>query len=394
MKSIVNNTYFPKNFSSELLVLEEGKGVFLKDINGKEYLDFGAGVAVNALGYGREDLAECAFKQMKKLIHVSNLYTTKPALKLAEKLVKSGPFASVHLGNSGTEANETAIKYARLYSLRIKGEGHHKILSFTGSFHGRTIGALSCTPTEKYQKPFKPLMPGTEVCTYNNTKELAAKLDESYAAVLVEVIQGEGGLASLTDEFAAKLNELCAQYDVLLIVDEVQTGLARTGSLYAYSQAGLRPDIITLSKPLAGGLPLSAALLPKKVNDLIQLGEHGTTFGGGPVTTTVALKVLEKISQAEFMESVKEKGKLLKKLLTGLSEKYSFLGKVKGFGLLQGIELLEFEPKDVIKAALKEGLLVLQSGTNVIRIAPPLIITEDEIKEGIKLLDKVFSKME
>ena len=219
------NPPFPKNYSNEFLVLEKGEGCYVEDIKGNRYLDFGSGISVNALGYGRKDIAGIAAKQMEKLIHVSNLYTTRSALKLSAKLTSLGNFVAVHFGNSGSEANEAAIKYSRAYSLRTKGENHHKILSFSGSFHGRTMGALSATATEKYRKPFEPLVPGFEFSDFNDVDMLEKKLDDSFAAILVEPLQGEGGLDQISQEFAKKLNELCAKYDILLIADEVQTGL-------------------------------------------------------------------------------------------------------------------------------------------------------------------------
>ena len=308
-QAFVEQVPFPKNYSSRMLVLVKGKGVHLEDRAGNRYIDFASGIAVNALGHGREDLARAAYDQMMRLAHVSNLYATEPAIELAERLVASGPFQAVHFGNSGTEANEAALKYARLYSLRTKGEGNHRILCFTNAFHGRTLGALACTPTAKYQDPFKPLMPGVEVAPYNDVAKLEAVLDRSFAAVIVEVVQGEGGLDAMSPEFVKALNRLCRKHDVVLIADEVQTGLGRTGTLYASSGAGLEPDIITLAKPLAGGLPLSATLIPARVNEQVHVGEHGTTFGGGPVTTAVALKVWDIVSNPDFLAGVGAQGR-------------------------------------------------------------------------------------
>ncbi|HUV09271.1 MAG TPA: acetylornithine/succinylornithine family transaminase [Spirochaetia bacterium] len=386
----VKDPPFPRNYSSELLVFVRGDGAWLTDRAGKKYLDFGGGIAVNALGYGRRDLARTAAEQMEKLIHVSNLYTTEPALELAAKLVESGPFEAVHFGNSGSEANETALKYARLYAFRTRGEGHHKILCFAGGFHGRTLGALSCTFNPKYQDPFKPLIPGVEACTFNDSGELENLLDAGYAAVIVEVVQGEGGLSVMEREFAAVLEKRCREHDIVLIVDEVQTGLARTGSLYAYETVGLKPDIITLAKPLAAGLPLSATLIPQRINELLHVGEHGTTFGGGPVTTAVALKVWQTLSDPAFISQVAEKGLFLEGELRKLGEKYSFLGQVKGKGLLRGIEVRDLDIAALMKKIQDAGLLVLRSGENVLRLAPPLNISRDELSRGIGILDQVF----
>jgi acetylornithine/N-succinyldiaminopimelate aminotransferase len=384
-------TGFPGQYSPELLVLVKGKGVWVEDRAGKSYLDFGAGIAVNALGYGRDDLADAAAGQMRKLIHVSNLYATEPAIELAGKLVKSGPFQAVHFGNSGTEANEAALKYARLYSYRTRGEGNFKLLSFSNCFHGRTLGALSLTFNPKYQDPYKPLIPGCVESAYNDSAALEKILDGSFAAVIVEVVQGEGGLTIMEPGFAGTLNRLCRKHDIILIVDEVQTGLARTGSLYAYQQVGLTPDIVTLAKPLAAGLPLSAALIPAKINELLHIGDHGTTFGGGPVVTALALKVWEILSDDEFIAGVREKGKKLSELLQGLKESHASLGAICGRGLLRGIEVPEDKLPPVLETAQKEGLLILRSGRNVLRIAPPLIISQEELVQGVDILDSVFS---
>ena len=404
----------PNCFSPELLMISKGDGVWLEDASGRRYLDFTGGIAVNALGYGREDLADIACRQMKKLVHISNLYITEPALELGNKMIARGvreagqasgadEIQAVQFLNSGSEANETALKYARLYALRKKGEGHHKLLSFTGSFHGRTMGALSVTPNEKYQTPFLPLVPGVEVGEYNDVAALEKQLDATFAGVIVEVIQGEGGLTGMTREFAASLNRLCRKHDVILIADEVQTGLSRTGSFYASSGIGLEPDMITLAKPLAAGLPLSAVLIPRKINSLIHVGDHGTTFGGGPVTTAVASKVWDILSNRQFIAQIRDNGVYLAKKLGALTEKYSFLGGVRGRGLLLGIEVLQerlsrdSDTAAVMPALLtafrEEGMLILRSGANILRIAPPLIIGREEIDTGLAIMTRLFDRI-
>ncbi|MEW5814940.1 MAG: aspartate aminotransferase family protein [Spirochaetota bacterium] len=394
--AIIQNPPLPRNYPGELLVIEKGEGVYLADISGKEYLDFGSGIAVNAFGYGREDLAETAYEQMKKLIHSSNLYTTEPTIKLAKRLAATGPFSAVHFGNSGTEANESAIKYARLYSMRKKGPGNHKILCFENAFHGRTLGALSCTPNPAYQEPFKPLLPGVVVAPYNDADRLKTALDPTFCAVITEIIQGEGGLCSMTNEFADTLNSLCRQYEIMLIADEIQTGLGRTGRMYASEAVGLEPDIITLAKPLAGGLPLSATLIPEQINNRLNVGEHGSTFGGGPVVTSVALKVLDLIQEPDFLHGVRTAGRYLRKELSSLASEIAYAGEVRGEGLLLGLEIKTEKGKvsgfikAIITACRENGLLILKSGENVLRIAPPLIIKEQEIAEGISILYKVL----
>jgi acetylornithine/N-succinyldiaminopimelate aminotransferase len=406
MSATIGDLPFPKNYASELLALERGAGIYVEDADGSQYLDLGAGIAVNALGYGRTDLAEIAHEQMLKLIHVSNLYTTQPALELGRTLLEKSPspngarFAAAYFGNSGTEANEAALKYARLYAHETKGPEHHHVLSFTSGFHGRTMGALSVTPTSKYRKKYEPLVPGMKVAPYNDPEALQRIIDGRLAAVIVEVVQGEGGLTVMTREFAKALNELCAKHDVILIADEIQTGLGRTGFLYASEAVGLDPDIVTLSKPLAGGLPLSATLIPARINDLLHPGDHGTTFGGGPVTTAVGRRVWEIVSDLEFLAKVRLTAEHLEAGLHRLLERFGFLAGLRGMGLLRGIEVAAPEEHvaevmaRILEVARTNGLLVLRSGTNVIRIAPPLIITPAEIDRGLGLLEVTLSHIE
>ncbi|MGO9310133.1 MAG: aspartate aminotransferase family protein [Spirochaetia bacterium] len=392
-RAIASNLPFPPQYGTELLVISRGRGVWLEDAGGKRYLDFAGGIAVNALGYGRADLAKTAMEQMRRLSHISNLFTTEPALALARAMLAQGPFtfASVFFGNSGTEANEAALKYARLHSLKTKGPGHEKLLCFAGAFHGRTMGSLSCTPTPKYQDPYLPLIPGVVVAPYNDPQALERSLTEEFAGVIVEVVQGEGGLAVMTPEFARALNQACARTGAILIADEVQTGMARTGTFYASEAAGLQPDIITLAKPLGGGLPLSAVLIPGKVNDLIHAGDHGTTFGGGPVTTAVAGKVWETIRRPEFIAHVRDMGEHLLRWLQRLKAAHpGKVGELRGMGLLRGFEYTGGDVKDFLDILRQRGMLALRSGANIVRIAPPLVITGREIDTGIKLIEEAL----
>jgi acetylornithine/N-succinyldiaminopimelate aminotransferase len=388
------NLPLPKQFGTELLVIRKGDGVWLEDSAGKRYLDFSGGIAVNALGYNREDIARVVYEQMKRLPHISNVFANEPALTFGRTVVASGNFGAVHFGNSGTEANEAALKYARLYAYRTKGKGHEKLLCFANAFHGRTMGALSVTPNPQYQDPFAPLIPKVSVAPFNDVAALEKTLDGSFAGVIVEVVQGEGGLALMTKEFAAVLNRLCRKHDVILIADEVQTGLGRTGTLYASTGVGLEPDIITLAKPLAGGLPLSATLIPSRINDILHPGDHGTTFGGGPVTTAVAAKVWEIISNPAFLKEVRRRGGILGKALQGLKDSSPRVGELRGLGMLQGFEYIPADGGPDLPgllAALREkGLLALRSGSNVLRIAPPLVIEEKEILHGIDIIREVL----
>ena len=393
--AIVTDHPFPNAFSPEMLLLDHGSGCRVTDAAGKSYLDLGAGIAVNALGYGREDLADVAAAQMRKLVHVSNLYTTGPALELAGKLT-GDRFAAVQYMNSGAEANESALKFARMYAHRGEENAErHKILAFTGGFHGRTYGALACTATPKYQEPFRPMLPGVEVAPYNDVEALRKTLDGTFAGVIVEVVQGEGGLQAMTPEFAAALNACRGEHDLIVIADEVQTGLGRCGHLFASDSVGLKPDIITLAKPLAGGLPLSAVLLPAAVNDRLHFGEHGTTFGGGPVTCALASHVFDILTDPAFLAAVRERGEQLRRGLETLREAHG-LGPVVGAGLLRGVHVpgtAGEQPRiQALSTALRSaGVLVLRSGDDVMRIAPPLVVSADEIAEGLRSMDTALS---
>lgn len=401
---MVENPPFPRNYAAKMLVVDRGEGTRLYDEAGKEYLDFGAGISVNALGYGREDLAEAMENQARRLIHTSNLYAHRPGLDLARRLLDSAPFpatkpmAAVQFGNSGAEANEAAMKYARLYARKTKGPGHHKILSFSGGFHGRTMGALSATPKPKYKTPFEPLVPGMVTTEFNDVRALERTLSREFAAVIVEVVQGEGGLSVMSREFADAIGRLAGEHDVMVIADEVQTGLGRTGRLYAAELVDLEADIITLAKPLAAGLPLSATLIPAEINDALNVGDHGTTFGGGPVTTAVALRVFDVLSDSGFLAEVERKGVYLRRRLAELSEKLPLVGRVLGHGLLAGIEVGESEDATTVGKLMGRcqdaGLLVLKSGVNALRLAPPLIVTEAEIDEAVSIIQTAMTEIE
>lgn len=389
---IANHPPFPNTYARRMLLIDHGEGSYLFDADGNRYLDFGSGIAVNSLGHGRKDLAEIAAAQMERVIHVSNLYTTEATLHCAGRLVHLGDFQAVYFGNSGTEAVEAAIKFARAYSLRTKGEGKHRVASFTGAFHGRTLGALSATPTAAYQAPFAPLVPGFEALPFNDIESAETRLDESFAALIVEPLQGEGGLNSVSPEFAAALNRICAEKDIILIADEVQCGLGRTGEILASSWAGLQPDMVTLAKPLAGGLPLSAVLIPEKVNQTLQPGEHASTFGGGPVTTAVAGAVLDILTNYRFLEEVRSKAEHLTQGLKAICEAHPQAVDVRGRGMLQGIEMdypaqeAKLKMQALLEKLQNRGVLALRSGVNILRIAPPLTISTEEIDEGCGII--------
>ncbi|MDA3852500.1 MAG: acetylornithine/succinylornithine family transaminase [Spirochaetaceae bacterium] len=395
-QAMVLNPPFPKNYANEFLMLKKGKGSWLWDVKGKKYLDMTAGIAVNALGHGNKKIARIAKKQMKKLIHVSNLYTTAPAVRLAQRLVAQGDFVAVHFGSSGSEANETALKYARIYSKKHKGDSAFKILSFDGSFHGRTMGALAATATAKYRKGYEPMPEGFIIKPFNDMESLKV-LDEKFAAVILEPLQGEGGLNPGEREFAQELQKICKEKNILIIADEIQSGLGRTGTFLASEQLGLFPDIVCLSKPLAAGLPLSATLIPQRVNDCINVGDHGTTFGGGPVTTSVANFVLDNIIPPKKLDEVQRKGQFLEMLLNKLIEDLGLKAQVKGLGLLRGIALEDENQAasigNIIVKARENGLLVLRAGSNVIRLAPAFVITEKQLRLGVDILKETIKEI-
>ncbi|MDA3950685.1 MAG: acetylornithine transaminase [Spirochaeta sp.] len=405
MTALTQDTPFVRNYAREVLQISRGKGVYLWDANGTRYLDFGSGIAVNAFGYGDRRLARIVARQMRQLVHVSNLYATPPGLELGYRLLEFAaaigrhPFTGVHFGNSGAEANEAAIKYARLYAREKRGTGHHKILSFEHGFHGRTMGALSATPKRAYREKFEPLLPGFETVPFNDAAALEQKLDDTFAAVIVEVVQGEGGLTPLNHDVVRTLNELTARHDVLLIADEIQTGLGRLGEYFGSTTAGLTPDVITLSKPLAGGLPLSATLVPASVNDLVAPGDHGTTFGGGPVTSRAALHVLERLTGPGFIETVRERAVQLEEGLQEVMNRFDFVRELRGRGMLRGLRIDLGEKQaalfpQIISTARDHHLLILRSGADVIRVAPPLIISRQDMQRGLALLNDTLKDID
>ncbi|SIQ74571.1 acetylornithine aminotransferase apoenzyme [Alkalispirochaeta americana] len=399
--AMTDETPFARNYARQVLEIASGRGCIVKDTRGNSYLDFGSGIAVNALGYGDRGLARRVARQMRKLVHVSNLYATTPSLALAEQLLELAapvgrtPFQAVHFGNSGAEANEAAIKYARLRAHHHKGPGHHTIVAFEKAFHGRTLGALSATPNEAYRKKFEPLLPGFTFLPLNDRAALDRAVTEETAAVILEPLQGEGGLNSPSPEMVELLNRISAEREVLVIADEIQTGLGRLGELFGSTVIGLTPDIITLSKPLAGGLPLSATLIPASINERLEPGDHGTTFGGGPVTAEAGRYVLDRITAPGFMDQVRQRAQELEEGLQGLQKRYSWITERPGQGLLRGLRIDLGTDQEglfptILPTALERGLLILRSGSDVIRIAPPLIISRRDMQRGLAILDTVF----
>jgi acetylornithine/N-succinyldiaminopimelate aminotransferase len=367
------HTYKRSNF-----VLERGEGVWLYDSEGRRYLDAVAGIAVNALGYGDPEILAVIEAQSRKLIHVSNLYHTVPHVLLAQALVENSFADQVFFCNSGTEAVEGALKFARKWAREKRGEGVHEFVAFTGSFHGRTFGALSVTATEKYRRPFEPLVPCVRFVPFNDVLAAQAVIDERTCAVIVEPVQGEGGVHLADAGFLPALRARCDEVGALLIFDEVQCGLGRTGYLWAHQAYGVMPDIMTLAKPLAGGLPMGAMLLTERVAAVIAPGDHGSTFAASPFVASVANVVFRRLSDGAFLAHVQEVGEYLEVRLRETVAGLPGVQEVRGRGLIWGIEIAG-QAADVISAGYEEGIIVASAGDHVVRLLPPLIFEKEHV---------------
>ena len=357
-------------------VLERGDGVYLTDTDGNRYLDFGSGIAVNALGHSHPAVVRAIQQQAETLSHVCNLYHTAPHAELAEKLCQLSFADKVFFSNSGAEAVETSLKFARKYALQNFGEGKSKLVGFSQGFHGRTFGALSVTAREKYQAPFRPLLQDVAIAEFNHVESARKAIDDTTCAVIVELVQGEGGVHLAEKDFLQELRFLCDQHNALLIVDEVQTGCGRTGTLWAYQQYSIQPDIMAVAKALGGGLPIGATLLTNKVAGAISPGDHGSTFGGGPIASRAALAVLDHLTGEGFLFHVSEIGEYLHTELEALD--LPQIERVRSLGLMVGLEM-NAESSALYNKAHDYGILILTAGPNVVRLLPPLIITKAEV---------------
>ncbi|WP_432662186.1 aspartate aminotransferase family protein [Wukongibacter baidiensis] len=383
--------YLMESYTRFDVNFEKGIGTKLYDTEGKEYLDFVAGVAVNCLGHCHESIVKALDEQSKKLIHVSNLYWTPTQTKLAEKLVTLSDHDTVFFCNSGTEANETAIKIARKYGKLTGDTEKYEIITMENSFHGRTLGSLTITGQKKYQKDFMPLMGGVKSVKFNDIGDLEKNISKKTCAVIIEPVQGEGGIINADIKFLEAAKKLCEEYNALLIFDEVQCGIGRTGELFAYKGFGVVPDIVCLAKGLGGGFPIGAVLANEKAS-VFKPGDHGCTFGGNPLGCAVSLAVLEELTENKVLDGVKEKEIAFKEGIEKLASEYSFIKKIGGKGLMLGLHL-DIEAKTIVSKAFEKGLLIIGAGSNVIRIVPPLNITEDEIKDGLKILEEAFQEL-
>ena len=381
-------------------IFEKGKGTYIYDNEGNEYLDFVSGISVNCLGHASLVITKALTEQSQKLVHISNLYYSQPQLDLANKLTENSEMESVFFTNSGTEAIELALKIARKYGNNLSyDENGNKIADKTeiiymkNSFHGRSTGALAVTGQPKYQKPFEPLMKNVTECNFNDVEDLKAKVSKKTAAIILEPIQGESGLESATPEFMEAIKELSKKYNTLIIFDEIQCGMGRTGKLFAYENFNLVPDIVTIAKSLGGGVPIGACLTKGKANDALVPGDPGSTYGGNPLVCAVANAVLHELIDNKLIEkNVVEKGQYSVEKLKKLKEKFDFIEEIRGKGLLLGIKFDEKKvlAKDVVLKTLENGLLLVGAGNNVVRFFPPFNVTNGEIDKAVSILEKVL----
>lgn len=375
------------------IVLDKGEGVYLYDTNGKKYLDFAAGIAVFALGYGNQEYNAALKLQIDKLLHTSNYYYSVPAIDAAAKLIKASGMDRVFFTSSGTEAIEGAIKLARKYYFLKHGAAGSQIISMDHSFHGRSMGALSVTGTQKYREAFEPLIGGVVFAEFNNLDSVKALVNENTSAIIMEPIQGEGGIYPAKQEFIEGIRKLCEEKDILLILDEIQCGMGRTGTMFAYQKYNVKPDIITCAKALGCGVPVGAFAATERVAKAFEPGDHGTTYGGNPFVTAAVSKVFDLFEEQELLAKVNETASYLTKELQKLSEKYSIIKEHRGIGLMQGLEF-SIPVKDIINKAMDAGLILIAAGNNIIRFVPPLIIEEKHIDEMTRILDAVLGTLE
>lgn len=375
------------------LVIDHGEGVYLYDTDGKEYLDFAAGIAVQAFGYHNKEYGDALKAQIDKVMHTSNLYYNVPIIRAAERLAAASGMDRVFFTNSGTEAIEGAVKAAKKYAYTRDGHAGHEIIAMNHSFHGRTIGALSVTGNSHYREPFEPLMPGVKFADFNDLESVKALINGKTCAVILETVQGEGGIYPATEEFLKGVRALCDEHDILLILDEIQCGMGRTGEMFAWQHYGVKPDIMTSAKALGCGVPVGAFLMTERVAEKsLKPGDHGTTYGGNPFVGAAVDKVLEMMEREHITEHVKEIAPYLEKRLDELVDSYDFLTERRGLGLIQGV-VSKKPVGQIASEALKEGLIVITAGADVLRFVPPLIIEKKHVDEMTEKLKKVLERM-
>lgn len=373
------------------VVLDHGKGVRLYDVDGNEYLDFGAGIAVCALGYGDPAYEDALKNQIGKLLHTSNLYYNVPAMEAGEKLVKASGLSKVFFTNSGTEAIEGAIKAARKYAYSKDGSPDHEIIAMNHSFHGRTMGALSVTGNPHYQEAFKPLIGGIKFADFNDFDSVKAQVTDKTCAILLETVQGEGGIYPADPAFLKAVGDLCAEKDILLILDEIQCGMGRTGAMFAWQDYGVKPDIMTCAKALGCGVPVGAFVLGEKAAaSSLEPGDHGTTYGGNPFVCAAVSKVFDLFEEKKLVDHVKALTPYLEQKLDELVASHDCLATRRGKGFMQGLVVTGKPVGQVVKKALDNGLIVMSAGADVIRLVPPLVIEKSDIDEMAEKLGKAL----
>ncbi len=383
--------YLMNTYARLSLVIERGQGCLVYDAEGREYLDCVAGIAVNILGHAHPDIVEAISRQARQLIHTSNLFYTEPQTQLAERLVRHSFADKVFLCNSGTEANEAAIKLARRYSIKTFGPERIEILTMLGSFHGRTLASLTATGQPALQEGFGPLVPGFRYTTFNDLDKIEAALTPQTAAIMLEPIQAEGGVIVPDVHYMKNIRRLCTERKILLIFDEVQTGMGRTGTLFAYEQFGIQPDIMTLAKGLGGGIPIGACLATDTVAAAFEPGTHASTFGGNPLACAAALKVLDLLIEGGKLEQGRAAGEYLAKCLATLSQQFSCIQETRGMGLLQGLDL-SIDGKPIVMECLERRVLINCTMGRVLRFMPPFIISNAQIDRLLSVLSEIFSK--
>lgn len=383
-----DKTYILNTYNRSDLIIERGEGSYLYDVDGNKYLDMFSGISVNNLGHDKE-IVEAMINQASRYMHLSNNFVSEPVINLAKLLVENTFAAKVFFTNSGTESNEAALKLCRKYGKQFS-ENKYELLSAYNSFHGRTTGGLSLTGQEKYQKAFMPLMPGVSYFEYNNIESLKEKINENTCGLFLEVIQGEGGIVEISKEFITEAVILSKEFNFLIVIDEVQTGMGRTGDLFAYEKYDFTPDIVTIAKSIGGGIPLGAMLVGEGLEGIFKIGDHGSTFGGNPVSCACGEYVVDKLVNTNLREEVKQKGDFLKAQLNNLKEKYPKVIKdVRGRGLMIGIDVGEYA--NTIKQLAQEKKVLLNSTSKtVIRLLPSLCITKDEINEFLKVFEETI----
>jgi len=373
------------------IAFDHGQGVYLYDNDGREYLDFCAGIAVFALGYGNENYNNALKAQIDKIIHTSNYYYTEPMAKAAKLLTEAAGMKKVFFTNSGTEAVEGALKIAKKYGYLSDGRNDHEVIAMEHSFHGRSMGALSVTGNAHYREAFGPLIPGIRFANYNDIDSVKALVNDRTSAIILETVQGEGGIRPADKAFIEEIRKICDEKDLLLILDEIQCGMGRTGTMFAYEQYGVKPDVVTVAKAVGCGVPLGAFMVNDKTEGVLVPGDHGSTYGGNPLASAACVNVLEQFKELNLLDHVKEVGAYLYEALEALKQEIPAIVDHRGMGLIQGIELSEdVKAGEVVKKAHENGLILISAGCNVVRFIPPLIVEKEHVDKMIEILKTCF----